>query len=225
MSFAVFCCDFPSWAFFFGSDCTPQAREIFSRAHLHKAREIMVAIRQALAVPEADDASVRLIEIRHPAYPDTNPALLRLNAVDNGGIDYDTAFVACGIVTGNTWSRAWLATRDADSRAMLIAGSNASRDPPTASCVKARTTCAWAQIAPSSTRCCRRLTTGDFPTTPFPGRGLASPFRPRRPIHSLSTRLLQPRVTARVASQRASTHVRLATSSPWRPATGLYPTT
>jgi len=76
----------------------------------------MVAIRQALPAPEADDASLRRIDIRHPAYPDTNPALLRLNAVDDGGVDYDIAFVACCIVTGNTWARAWLATRDADGR-------------------------------------------------------------------------------------------------------------
>jgi hypothetical protein len=64
-----------------------------------------------LAAPRADETSHPRVEIRHPAYPDTTPALLRLQAVDDGGVDYDTAFVACAIITGNTWSRAWFARR------------------------------------------------------------------------------------------------------------------
>lgn len=76
----------------------------------------MITIRQALPAPEVDDVSLRRIDIRHPAYPDTNPALLRFNAVDDGGIDYDTAFLACCIITGNTWSRGWLAHRETEGQ-------------------------------------------------------------------------------------------------------------
>ncbi|MCJ1251010.1 hypothetical protein MMC30_008241 [Trapelia coarctata] len=44
------------------------------------------------------------IRFRHPGYRDYN-VLLDLAAADHpeGGLDYNTALVACGIVTGNTW--------------------------------------------------------------------------------------------------------------------------
>lgn len=50
------------------------------------------------------------IVFRHPTYPDTAPALLRLTAVDNhlnSGIDFQTALIACGIVACNCWHNAW----------------------------------------------------------------------------------------------------------------------
>ncbi|CAG9986406.1 unnamed protein product [Clonostachys byssicola] len=51
------------------------------------------------------------IAIRHPAYPATAPPLLQFRAVDRTwegkkavhAFDHDTALIACGIVTGNTW--------------------------------------------------------------------------------------------------------------------------
>jgi hypothetical protein len=61
-------------------------------------------------------SGIRLISFRHPAYPDYAPELLRLTAVDGenrDGIDYQTALIACCIVTGNAWSVGWLATKDA----------------------------------------------------------------------------------------------------------------
>lgn len=46
--------------------------------------------------------SPRLVRIRHPDYQDTENTLLALRALDNDGIDYDTALASCAIVTGNT---------------------------------------------------------------------------------------------------------------------------
>lgn len=54
----------------------------------------------------------RLIHFRHPAYSDNEPDLLRLHAVDGDGIDYDVAFLACCIVTSNTWHDGWLAQKN-----------------------------------------------------------------------------------------------------------------
>jgi hypothetical protein len=63
------------------------------------------------------------VRFRHPAYPESEPELLRLNAVDGpgddgdgrrDGIDYDTAFIACCIVAGNTWGGGWLVERTAE---------------------------------------------------------------------------------------------------------------
>ncbi|KAK4235952.1 hypothetical protein C8A03DRAFT_36168 [Achaetomium macrosporum] len=39
----------------------------------------------------------------HPGYPET-AMLLSLPALDSGGIDFDTALAACGLVAGNRWS-------------------------------------------------------------------------------------------------------------------------
>lgn len=58
------------------------------------------------------DNNSRLIHFRHPAYPDTEPDLLCLSALDGGdGIDYDLALTSCCIITGNTFATGWLATR------------------------------------------------------------------------------------------------------------------
>lgn len=70
----------------------------------------------ALPPPRAGPLEgVPLIEFRHPAYPDAEKPLLRLEGVDGGdrrGLEYETALLACGIVTGNTWPNGWLATKD-----------------------------------------------------------------------------------------------------------------
>ncbi|KAK5999150.1 hypothetical protein PT974_01539 [Cladobotryum mycophilum] len=66
----------------------------------------------AIAATEARD-----ITFRHPAYPDTEPPLLQLCAVDGSnrdGLDYDTGFLACCIVTGNKWQDGWLARKGSD---------------------------------------------------------------------------------------------------------------
>ncbi|UKZ81278.1 hypothetical protein TrVFT333_009050 [Trichoderma virens FT-333] len=61
-------------------------------------------------------ARTRIIQFRHPAYSASYNPLLRLQAADSDpegrpGIDYDTAFIACSIVTGNKW-HGWLAIKD-----------------------------------------------------------------------------------------------------------------
>ncbi|KAK7212525.1 hypothetical protein V2G26_019703 [Clonostachys chloroleuca] len=56
------------------------------------------------------------IVIRHPAYPATAPPLLQFRAVDRTwegvkavhAFDHDTALIACGIVTGNTWPNGYI---------------------------------------------------------------------------------------------------------------------
>ncbi|CAH0023391.1 unnamed protein product [Clonostachys rhizophaga] len=56
------------------------------------------------------------IVIRHPAYPTTAPPLLQFRAVDRTwegvkavpAYDHDTALIACGIVTGNTWPNGYI---------------------------------------------------------------------------------------------------------------------
>ena len=81
----------------------------------------MVNVRPQLPSPDEDCAAIKRIEFRHPAYPDSAPALLRLSAVDDGGIDFDTAFLACCVITGNTWSSAWLAQRGREGRLQRLA--------------------------------------------------------------------------------------------------------
>ncbi|KAL2259714.1 hypothetical protein VTK26DRAFT_6505 [Humicola hyalothermophila] len=53
----------------------------------------------------------RKIEILHPDYLPGENTLLVFRALDDGGIEYDTALVACGIIAGNIWS-GFFATRD-----------------------------------------------------------------------------------------------------------------
>ncbi|KAL2258286.1 hypothetical protein VTK26DRAFT_8451 [Humicola hyalothermophila] len=43
------------------------------------------------------------INFLHPGYP-RKAVLLSLLALDDGGIDFDTALVACGVIAGNRWS-------------------------------------------------------------------------------------------------------------------------
>lgn len=62
-----------------------------------------------LARPDAELQGV--VKILHPDYSAAENTLLHLAAVDDGGIDYDTALVACGIVAGNKWT-GFLATRN-----------------------------------------------------------------------------------------------------------------
>ncbi|KAI9684820.1 MAG: hypothetical protein M1829_000195 [Trizodia sp. TS-e1964] len=59
--------------------------------------------------PQADTlptAPLPYIRFRHPAYSDLNNTLLRLPPLDHldGGLHYDTALTACGIVAGNRFT-------------------------------------------------------------------------------------------------------------------------
>jgi hypothetical protein len=66
--------------------------------------------------PRAPSCERPYIFIRHPAYPTTAPPLLQFRAVDRTwegvkavhAFDHDTALIACGIVTGNTWSNGYI---------------------------------------------------------------------------------------------------------------------
>ncbi|KLU90792.1 hypothetical protein MAPG_10643 [Magnaporthiopsis poae ATCC 64411] len=69
------------------------------------------------AVPPVD-FSTSPVRFRHPAYRDLDSTLLELDAFDkdkdgNYGLDYDVAFVSCGIVANNAFTSGWLATRTA----------------------------------------------------------------------------------------------------------------
>ncbi|KAI3328245.1 hypothetical protein F4824DRAFT_154653 [Ustulina deusta] len=52
-----------------------------------------------------------VIEFLHPAYPDGANILLRLYAVDDDGVDFDFAHIACSIIANNTFTSGWLARR------------------------------------------------------------------------------------------------------------------
>lgn len=58
-------------------------------------------LKDAITLPR-DAQQPRLVRIRHSDYSTAENTLLYLRALDDGGLDYDTALVACGIVTGNT---------------------------------------------------------------------------------------------------------------------------
>lgn len=63
----------------------------------------MASLRQAASSLTREDARLpRIVKILHPDYPAAENTLLHLRALDDGGIDYDIALVACSIVTGNT---------------------------------------------------------------------------------------------------------------------------
>ncbi|KAL8825180.1 MAG: hypothetical protein Q9170_007898 [Blastenia crenularia] len=49
------------------------------------------------------------IEFKHPAYPPATNTLLKLPALDHpsGGLHYNTAKIACGIIAGNRWDGAF----------------------------------------------------------------------------------------------------------------------
>jgi len=71
-------------------------------------------LKDAITLPR-DARQPRLVRIRHPDYSAAENTLLCLRALDDGGIDYNTALVACGIVTGST-STGFFATRNAGAQ-------------------------------------------------------------------------------------------------------------
>ncbi|KAG9250630.1 uncharacterized protein F5Z01DRAFT_349628 [Emericellopsis atlantica] len=65
--------------------------------------------------PNTDTGDPGYIDFRHPAYPDSEAALLRFAAIDGDhgdGVDFEVALVACGIITGNTWHCGYIAEMD-----------------------------------------------------------------------------------------------------------------
>ncbi|KAK4133998.1 hypothetical protein BT67DRAFT_442514 [Trichocladium antarcticum] len=51
-----------------------------------------------------------IVHFRHPGYAEGSNRLLSLPALDSGGIDYDVALAACGIIANNQWARVFLTT-------------------------------------------------------------------------------------------------------------------
>ncbi|KAL6354002.1 hypothetical protein LRP88_12633 [Fusarium phalaenopsidis] len=73
--------------------------------------------------PDTDTGEPNYVDIRHPAYPDSEPALLRFAAIDGDdgdGVDFEVALVACGIITGNTWHSGYIAEMDAGGEYVKI---------------------------------------------------------------------------------------------------------
>ncbi|KXX75351.1 hypothetical protein MMYC01_207659 [Madurella mycetomatis] len=64
-------------------------------------------LKQAFTLPKTsdDDRSSKVIHFRHPAYPDTEPDLLRLGALDGDGTQYDITFISCCIFRSNHMDR------------------------------------------------------------------------------------------------------------------------
>ena len=68
----------------------------------------------------ATSRTIPTVSFRHPAYSGFDAEFLLLSAVDGDddgdGLDYDTAFYACCIVTGNKWhdGEGWLAEKQGD---------------------------------------------------------------------------------------------------------------
>ncbi|EJT71213.1 hypothetical protein GGTG_10473 [Gaeumannomyces tritici R3-111a-1] len=60
-------------------------------------------LRPAANEPESQAQRLRKADFLHPGYPG-KAVLLSLPALDDGGIDFDTALAACGLVAGNRWS-------------------------------------------------------------------------------------------------------------------------
>lgn len=76
-------------------------------------------LQPAFALHRRPNVPARTIEIHHPDYPPGENILLVFRALDDDGIDYDTAFVACGIVAGNIWT-GFLATRDTSGTLVCV---------------------------------------------------------------------------------------------------------
>ncbi|KAL9023240.1 MAG: hypothetical protein Q9196_007321, partial [Gyalolechia fulgens] len=57
------------------------------------------------------------VEFKHPAYPDECDTFLTLAALDHpdGGIHYNTARIACGVITGNRWEGSFTAEKNGQS--------------------------------------------------------------------------------------------------------------
>lgn len=55
-----------------------------------------------------------LVEFKHPAYQDECDTFLILSALDhpNGGLHYNTAKIACGVITGNRWDGSFTAKKN-----------------------------------------------------------------------------------------------------------------
>ncbi|KAM0272853.1 hypothetical protein ACHAQH_008567 [Verticillium albo-atrum] len=73
--------------------------------------------------PTTDGSEPSYIDIRHPAYPDSEPPLLRfaaIDGVDKDGVDVDIALVACGIITGNTWHSGYIAEIDVNGEGVRV---------------------------------------------------------------------------------------------------------
>jgi hypothetical protein len=54
--------------------------------------------------------------IRHPSYPTSS--LLKLPALDAGGVAQDVALIICGIIADNSWRTGWF-SRSVDGRGRL----------------------------------------------------------------------------------------------------------
>ncbi|GAB1319859.1 hypothetical protein MFIFM68171_10069 [Madurella fahalii] len=76
---------------------------------------MMSLLKNAIILSREDAQLPRIIKILHPDYPAAENTLLHLRALDNGGIDYDTALAVCSIVTGNTCT-GFFATREAGTQ-------------------------------------------------------------------------------------------------------------
>ena len=73
--------------------------------------------------PNTDNGEPGYIDFRHPAYPDSEAALLRFAAIDGDdgdGVDFEVALVACGIITGNTWYSGYIAEMDPEGRYVKV---------------------------------------------------------------------------------------------------------
>ncbi|KAK1762142.1 hypothetical protein QBC33DRAFT_462078 [Phialemonium atrogriseum] len=64
------------------------------------------------------------IDFLHPGYPDGDNTLLSLPALDDGGIYYDIALAACGVIADNTWSTGFFV----ESRPVVAAEDIAAKD-------------------------------------------------------------------------------------------------
>ncbi len=87
-----------------------------------------VTLRPRQRIPEHLDGADTIshnpshrIEFKHPAYTDNCNTFLVLAAFDhpNGGLHYNTARIACGIIAGNRWDGYFTATRDGPSLSLL----------------------------------------------------------------------------------------------------------
>lgn len=73
--------------------------------------------------PNTDAGEPGYVDIRHPAYPDSKPALLHFAAIDGDdgdGVDFEVALVACRIITGNTWHSGYIAEMDTGGKYVKV---------------------------------------------------------------------------------------------------------
>lgn len=86
-------------------------------------------IHDCQTVPESAEGhtssdSPKLVEIKHPSYPDITNILIAFTAYDSldGGIHHETARIACGILCGNRWDGYLTETSDGPPLAISSAG-------------------------------------------------------------------------------------------------------